>query len=134
MTMNSFRLEGDAQKRLDELSERKATGLEDERALCAYLLEMAARNGSVGLANNLLATSARLSLADEAAKIRSNEMLSRAALLGLVREIVSIVVDELEGIPSQERIVDRILDRVMASVSSAANSAPKRQEPLRDKS
>jgi hypothetical protein len=132
--MTAFRLGDEAQQRLTELTERKTVGLRDERGLCAFLLETAARNGSIGTATALLSTSAKLSLADEAARIRANEVLSRNALLGLIQELVTIVSDELETVPGHEAIVDRIIARVLASVESVENTQPRLREPLKDKS
>lgn len=132
--MTAFKLADENQRRLEELTERKSVGLQDERGLCAFLLELAAKNGSVGTCNSLLATAARLSLADEASRIRANEVLSRSALLGLIQEMVTIISDELDLIPGHEAIVDRIIKKILTSVEHTENTVPRHKEPLKDKS
>ena len=132
--MTAFKLADENQRRLEELTERKSVGLRDERGLCAFLLETAAKNGSIGTCNALLSTASRLSLADEASRIRANEVLSRSALLGLIQEMVTIISDELDLIPGHEAIVDRIINKILTSVEHTENTMPRHKEPLKDKS
>ena len=53
---------------------------------------------------------------------KSGAMLSRTAALRLGQEICQIVVDELEGIPNYEQIVDRIITRIVPTIQRADNS------------
>jgi hypothetical protein len=55
---------------------------------------------------------------------KSGAMLSRAAAFRLGQEIIKIVVDELEGIPNYEQIVDRIITRMAPTIQKADNSEP----------
>jgi hypothetical protein len=129
-----FQLGGEAQKRLEELAKCEPSGLSEERILCKYLLEAAAKGGCTGTANALLATSARLSLADEAAKIRANQVLSRTALVALMREVVEIVVDEISTLADADAIADRIIRRIADSVEKVENTEKRHTEPIKDKS
>jgi hypothetical protein len=53
---------------------------------------------------------------------KSGAMLSRSAVHRLGQEICRIIVDELEGIPNYERIVDRIILRIVPAIQKADNS------------
>jgi len=55
---------------------------------------------------------------------KSGAMLSRTAAFRLGQEIIKIVVDELEGIPNYEQIVDRIITRMVPTIQKADNSEP----------
>ena len=49
-------------------------------------------------------------------------MLSRDQAFGLFQEIVGIVVEELEGVPGYEQIMDRIIARIGPAIQHAGNS------------
>ena len=53
---------------------------------------------------------------------KSGAMLSRNAAFRLFQEILTIIVDELEGIPDYEQIVDRIIARIGPAIQHAGNS------------
>jgi hypothetical protein len=53
---------------------------------------------------------------------KSGATLSRNQAFGLVQEIIQIIVDELDGIPNYERIVDNIITRILPTVQNAGNS------------
>ena len=53
---------------------------------------------------------------------KSGAMLSRSAAFGLFQEIIKIIVDELDGIPDYEQIVDRIIARIGPAIQHAGNS------------
>jgi hypothetical protein len=53
---------------------------------------------------------------------KSGAMLSRTAAFRLGQEIIKIVVDELDGIPNYEQIVDRIITRIVPTIQKADNS------------
>jgi len=53
---------------------------------------------------------------------KSGATLSREQAFGLVRQMIEIIVDELEGIPDYEQIVDSITVRILATVQKAGNS------------
>ena len=56
-------------------------------------------------------------------KIETNlgELLARQAVLSLAKEMVSIVVDELEGVENYEEIIDRITTRLINTIRRADN-------------
>ena len=53
---------------------------------------------------------------------KSGAMLSRDQAFGLFQEIVGIVVEELEGVPGYEQIMDRIIARIGPAIQHAGNS------------
>jgi hypothetical protein len=53
---------------------------------------------------------------------KSGATLSREQAFGFVRRMIEIIVDELEGIPDYERIVESITMRALAMVQRAVNS------------
>jgi len=53
---------------------------------------------------------------------KSGATLSREQGFVLVRQMIEIIVDELEGIPDYERIVDSITVRILATVQKAGSS------------
>ena len=53
---------------------------------------------------------------------KSGATLSREQGFALVRQMIEIIVDELEGIPDYERIVDSITVRILATVQKAGDS------------
>jgi len=56
-------------------------------------------------------------------KIQTNlgELLARQAVLSLAKEMVVIVIDELEGIDGYEEIIDRITTRLISTIRKADN-------------
>ncbi len=50
---------------------------------------------------------------------KSGATLSRDQAFGLVRQMIEIIVDELDGILDYERIVDNIVARILATVQHA---------------
>jgi len=56
-------------------------------------------------------------------KIETNlgELLARHAVLSLAKEMVEIVIDELEGIEDYETIIDRITSRLIDTIRKADN-------------
>jgi len=53
---------------------------------------------------------------------KSGAMLSRDQAFGLFKEIVGIVVEELEGVPGYEQIMDRIIARIGPAIQHAGTS------------
>jgi hypothetical protein len=53
---------------------------------------------------------------------KSGAMLSREQAFGLVRLMIAIVVDELDGIPNYEQIMDRIVTRILPTVQNAGKT------------
>ncbi len=56
-------------------------------------------------------------------KIQTNlgELLARQAVLALAKELVAIVIDELQGIEDYEEIIDRITTRLVDTIRKADN-------------
>jgi hypothetical protein len=53
---------------------------------------------------------------------KSGATLSREQAFGLVRLMIEIIVDELDGIPDYERIVDNIVTRMLPAVENAGRA------------
>jgi len=53
---------------------------------------------------------------------KTGAMLSRDQAFGLFQEIVGIVVEELEGVPGYEEIMDRIIARIGPAIQHAGTS------------
>jgi hypothetical protein len=53
---------------------------------------------------------------------KSGDTLSREQAFGLVRQMIGIIVDELEGVPDYERIVDSIVDRILPAAQNAGKT------------
>ena len=53
---------------------------------------------------------------------KSGAMLSRDQAFGLFQEIVGIVIEELEGMPGYEEIMDRIIARIGPAIQHAGTS------------
>jgi len=74
-----------------------------------------------GPLNQMLLTMERL--INSAHRIETNlgELLQRHAVLALAKEMVQIVIDELDGIEDYEAIVDRITQRLIDTIRNASN-------------
>ena len=53
---------------------------------------------------------------------KAGATLSREQAFGLVRLMIEIVVEELDGIPNYERIMDRIVTRILPAVENAGKT------------
>lgn len=51
-------------------------------------------------------------------------LLARQAIMSLARQMVEVIIDELEGIDDYEAIVDRITARLIDLIGGAANQTP----------
>ena len=69
-----------------------------------------------------LKTLAELKKSNFSLEEKSGATLSREQSFSLVRRVIEILVDELEGIPDYERIVESITMRILATVQEAGNS------------
>ncbi len=73
---------------------------------------------AVGQVNTLFLTLEKLISSCHRLETSLGDLLSKASLLDLAKNIVSIVMDELQDIDDYEVIVDRISDRIIASIAS----------------
>jgi hypothetical protein len=117
--------------RLAALSEHNdVKSLRDEIAIARMLIEERfnlIQNDSdmltaCGALNSLLLTVERL--VSSAHKLEQNlgSLLAKPTLLALGNELVSIVIDELHGIPNYEEVVDRISERVITAMAKAGSN------------
>jgi len=82
-----------------------------------------------GPLNQLIQTMERLITSSHRIETNLGELLARNAVLALAKEMVAIVIDELEGIEDYEEIIDRITSRLIDTIRSADN-IPKDQAAL----
>ena len=82
-----------------------------------------------GPLNQLIQTMERLVNSCHRIETNLGELLARQAVLALAREMVAIVIDELQGIEGYEEIIDRITERLIDTVGKA-NNIPKGQAAL----
>jgi len=75
-----------------------------------------------GPLNQLIQTMERL--VNSAHRIETNlgQLLARNAILHLAKEMVQIVIDEIEGIEDYEEIIDRITQRLIDTVRQTDNT------------
>jgi len=74
-----------------------------------------------GPLNQMLLTMERLVNSCHRIETNLGELLARHAVLALAREMVQIVISELEGIDDYEQIVDRITQRLVNVIRQANN-------------
>jgi hypothetical protein len=82
-----------------------------------------------GPLNQLIQTMDKLVNSCHRIQTNLGELLARHAVLALAREMVAIVIDELEGIEDYEAIIDRITSRLVGTIRKADN-IPKDQNVL----
>lgn len=74
-----------------------------------------------GPLNQLIQTMERLVNSCHRIEQNLGELLARHAVLALAKEMVEIVIDEIEGIEDYEAIIDRITNRLIDTVRKADN-------------
>jgi hypothetical protein len=79
---------------------------------------------SCGPLNQMLQTMERLVTSCHRIETNLGELLAKHAIVALAKDMVEIVVDELEGIPNYEEIIDRITVRLIDTVQGANNNPP----------
>jgi hypothetical protein len=82
-----------------------------------------------GPLNQLIQTMEKLVNSCHRIQTNLGELLARHAVLALAREMVAIVIDELDGIEDYEAIIDRITSRLVGTIRKADN-IPKGQNAL----
>lgn len=109
------------------------TSLREEIAFTKMLLEkrfnMIMDDGDLlaacGTLNTLLLTIERLVKSCNLVERNLGTLLSKPSVLSLGREIIEIIVDELEDVDDSDEIIDRIGDRIIAVILESG----KNQEP-----
>ena len=71
--------------------------------------------------NQLIQTMEKLVNSTHKIETNLGELLARQAVLSLAKEMVQIVIDEIEGIEDYEAIIDRITQRLIDTVRQADN-------------
>lgn len=82
-----------------------------------------------GPLNQLIQTMEKLISSCHRIETNLGELLARHAVLALAKEMIAIVIDELEGIEDYEEIIDRITSRLVDTIRKADN-LPKNQNVL----
>jgi hypothetical protein len=100
--------------------------LREEIALCRSLVErrldMIESNAdflaACGQVNTLFLTLEKLITSCHRLEVNLGSLLSKAAILDLAKEIVGILMDELEHIDGCEAIVDAVSERIIATIAN----------------
>ena len=71
--------------------------------------------------NQLIQTMERLVTSCHRVETNLGELLARQAVMSLAKEMVAIVIDEIEGIDDYEAIIDRITSRLIDTIKGADN-------------
>jgi hypothetical protein len=74
-----------------------------------------------GPLNQLLQTMERLVNSTHRIETNLGELLARHAVITLAKEMVKIVIEEIEGVDDYEAIIDRITERLIETVGKANN-------------
>jgi hypothetical protein len=80
---------------------------------------------SCGPLNQMMLTMERLINSCHRIETNLGQLLARHAVLALAKEMVRIVIDELDGIDDYEVIVDRITQRLVDTIRNASNVVDK---------
>lgn len=88
------------------LIEQRFNTIEDDGDLLA----------AVGGLNKLLITAEKLVKSSHVIEQNLGSLLAKSSVLVMGRQIVEVIVEELEGIPGYEDIVDRISERILTTI------------------
>lgn len=77
---------------------------------------------SCGPLNQMLMTMEKLISSCHKIETNLGELLQRHAVLALAKEMVKIVIDELDGIDNYEYIIDRITQRLIDTIRNTNNT------------
>jgi len=106
-----------------ESSEVKS--LRDEIAIARTLLEERWNQmkeetdvlAAVGPINTLLVTIEKLVSSCQKLEASLGSLLAKPTLLSVAQQIVGILIEELQGVPGYERLIDRISDRIIKTIA-----------------
>jgi hypothetical protein len=121
-TATSYKLkEAEQQMRLEDFRKGELASLESEIALGRAMLENAKNSGNVLLARDLLGVIGGLVRSHRQAREREGELLDKAAVVQLGREILQILDEEFAGTNGHAERMDRATDRLFAAIAAAKN-------------
>jgi len=119
---------GDAerQKRMEEFAQTdQPTALAAELAAARRMAEEAMNAGHYSLAAALLQTIAKLGNAHTAAQLRLGELLEKATMLRIGKQLVDLVCGVIrDRFPGWEEALDQLADQVDAVIVEANNDEP----------
>jgi hypothetical protein len=120
-TKEQYRLrEAEQQARLGEfLTSSSLASLENEIALARTLLETATNAGNVMLVRDLLGVIGKLIHTHRQQMVQDGQLLGKAAVETLAESIVSILIEELDGI--DPRKIDIVADRISGAIGAVRN-------------
>jgi hypothetical protein len=114
--------EARAQERVAEFAAHpNPSTLEQELALCRFLIEEAVNSKSHNTAAVLLTTLNKLSRSHESAAIRNQQLLSRTVVVGICSAFLRIVADEFKHLPGWESRFDAASTRITQAIEQAVN-------------
>jgi len=81
---------------------------------------------SMGILHQYLATVEKLVASCHRMDNNLGNVLNKASILNLAQELVSIIVEELEGVDGRDEIVDRISHRIVTAIGTQENTEKKK--------
>ena len=107
--------------------------LREEIALCRSLVERRLNMietsadflSAIGTVNTLFLTLEKLITSCHRLEVNLGTLLSKAALLDLAKEMVEILMSELEHVDGYEELVDRIGEQIVAAIADKEQSQEK---------
>lgn len=120
----------DLQSRYDRFSAvEEMRSLRDEIALARAVIEK--RLGEIhtesdflaacGTVNSYLQTIEKLVSSCHRMEVSLGNLLNKASIFALGKELVEILIEELEGVPGYEEIVDRISAKIASAIAEQEN-------------
>lgn len=114
------------QKRMDQFAATdEPTALAAELAAARLMAEEAMNAGHHHLAASLFATIAKLGSAHVASQLRIGELLEKAVVLRLGKQLVDLVTEAVRGrFEGWENVIDELADKVVNTVVETDNEEP----------
>lgn len=119
-------LDSERQKRMNEFAATdEPTALAAELAAARLMAEEAMNAGHHHLAASLFATIAKLGSAHVATQLRIGELLEKAVVLRLGKQLVDLVTEAVRGrFDGWEDVMDELADKVVNTVIETDNKEP----------
>lgn len=112
-----------AQQRVQDFASNPApAALENEIALARYLIERSVNRGDDRAAGILLTCLNKLSRSHIKAGLLSHQLLTKATVIRLAEEMLSIIHAEFSSLPGFEDAFDKAATRISRTIEAAENS------------
>jgi pantothenate kinase type III len=120
---------GDNATRYQAFQQRsRVSDLASEIALVRAMIEKSVNAGNIAQANGLLQTLGRLVAAHETARREENEVLEKAVVLAVARQLGEMVADAIQDrFDGWEDVLDHLADSWQLTIEEAKNPEPKKR-------